>query len=66
MGDHRPPRKGVTAWETETGFDDDPPFVILTLHHGLGEMTRLDLSAEDANDLAATLMCGAKDAKIYT
>lgn len=57
-----PPRKGVTAWSTEKGadgFDDDPPFLILTLHHGLGEMTRVDLSAEEARDLAAALIAGA-------
>lgn len=35
MSDQRPPRKDVTAWEWERGDDDDPPFVVLTLHHGL-------------------------------
>lgn len=58
-----PPRKGVTAWEAEVGFDDDPPFVIGTLHHGLGQMTRFDLSAEDAEQFAATLIGAAAEAR---
>jgi hypothetical protein len=60
-----PPRKGVTAWETELGTDDDPLFVILTLHHGLGNMTRVDLSADDARQLAATLVAGADHAESF-
>lgn len=48
------PRKPVTAWEWtegEDGFDDDPPFAIVTFHHGLGKKTRLDLSIEDMADV---------------
>ena len=58
-----PPRKGVTAWEAEVGYDDDPPFVILTLHHGLGKMTRVDLGTEDIPDLVRALTDAATDAQ---
>lgn len=51
-----PPRKGVMAWETDWNYEEeDEPFVILTFHHGLGEMTRLDLSTDDLRDLVAHL-----------
>lgn len=48
----KPPRKPVTAWEIEDEFDEDGRFHVLTFHHGLGEMTRLDLSIDDLRDLA--------------
>lgn len=66
MIDNRPPRKGCTAWEAETGtdgHDTDSPFVVLTLHHGLGKMTRVDLAADDARDLAALLIAEATEAE---
>jgi hypothetical protein len=51
-----PPRKPVTAWETNWNYgEEDVPFVVLTFHHGLGKMTRLDLSTEDVRDLVAHL-----------
>lgn len=51
-----PPRKPVTAWETDIEFDWDGPFGVLTFHHGLGKMTRLDLTAEDMTEVANLLL----------
>lgn len=62
MSENLPPRKGVTAWDAEVGYDDDPLFVIVTLHHGLGEMTRFDLDAQDARELASLLVSIADNA----
>lgn len=50
-----PPRKGVTAWAIEPMEENGDEFYVLTFHHGLGEMTRLDLDAEEVRDLAETL-----------
>jgi hypothetical protein len=61
--DKLPPRKPVTAWGAEVGYDDDPPFVILTLHHGLGKMTRVDLDPDDCRDIATLLTSTAKEAR---
>ncbi len=49
------PRKGVMAWQIEPFEENGDEFYVLTFHHGLGRMTRLDLSLEDVRDLAATL-----------
>lgn len=49
-----PPRKDTTAFELdegEDGHDTDPRFVILTLHHGLGRMTRSDIDIDMLRDL---------------
>lgn len=51
-----PPRKGVTAWEIEPMEENGDDFFVLTFHHGLGLMTRLDLSPGDVRDLAGLLM----------
>lgn len=56
-----PARKPVTAWGTETEYDDDGPFLVLTFHHGLGRMTRLDLSVDDATELAESLTAWVAD-----
>lgn len=50
-----PPRKPVTAWELEQMEENGDDFYVLTFHHGLGKMTRLDLSAEDVRDLMVDL-----------
>lgn len=50
-----PPRKGVTAWEVEPMEENGDEFFVLTFHHGLGAMTRLDLGADDVRDLTAVL-----------
>lgn len=57
-----PARKGVTAWSAEVGYDD-PPFVIVTLHHGLGKMTRFDLDPAHADSLADMLRDTAEEAR---
>lgn len=67
-----PPRKDVTAFSAEVCYEDDPPFVVLTLHHGLGKMTRVDLDPDDvvslnlnANmpDLVSVLTAAAEEAR---
>lgn len=50
-----PPRKGVMAWEIEPMEENGDEFFVLTFHHGLGEMTRLDLWADEVRDLARDL-----------
>lgn len=50
-----PPRKSVTAWEVEPMEENGDEFFVLTFHHGLGKMTRLDLDAEDLHDLGRAL-----------
>lgn len=50
-----PPRKGVTAWEIEPMEENGDEFFVLTFHHGLGKMTRLDLWANEVSDLANML-----------
>ncbi len=50
-----PPRKPVTAWEVERFEENGDEFVVLTFHHGLGKMTRLDLGDEDLHDLTRAL-----------
>lgn len=54
--DSVPPRKGVTAWEIEPMEENGDEFFVLTFHHGLGKMTRLDLWAEEVRDLAQALL----------
>lgn len=51
----KPPRKPVTAYEVEAMEENGDEFYVLTFHHGLGEMTRVDLGADDLRDLAALL-----------
>ena len=51
-----PPRKGVTAWEVEPFEENGDDFYILTFHHGLGRMTRLDLDASDLQSLSITIV----------
>lgn len=50
-----PPRKGVTAWGIEPMEENGDEFFVLTFHHGLGRMTRLDLGAEDVQALTEAL-----------
>jgi hypothetical protein len=49
------PRNGVTAWEIAPMEENGDEFYVLTFHHGLGKMTRLDLAADDVRDLAQLL-----------
>lgn len=50
-----PPRKGVTAWKAEEFEENGDEFIVLTFHHGLGDMTRLDLWPSEVRDLARHL-----------
>ncbi len=50
-----PPRKDVTSWGLEPYEENGDSFYVLTFHHGLGDMTRLDLWPEDVRDLAKLL-----------
>lgn len=50
-----PPRKGVMAWSIEPMEENGDEFFVLTFHHGLGEMTRLDLDAQQLEELAKRL-----------
>jgi len=53
--DSLPPRKGVMAWEIEPMEENGDEFFVLTFHHGLGRMTRLDLGAEEVQEVARML-----------
>lgn len=55
MTDNLPPRKGVTAFEVGPFEENGDEFFVLTFHHGLGRMTRLDLGDDDVRDLARAL-----------
>lgn len=46
------PRKPVMAWDIEPLEENGDEFFVLTFHHGLGKITRLDLSAEEVVELA--------------
>lgn len=59
--DYVAPRKDVTAWEIEPMEENGDEFFVLTFHHGLGTMTRLDLWAEEVHDLAETLLAAIID-----
>ena len=50
-----PPRKGVTAFEIEPMEENGDEFFVLTFHHGLGRMTRLDLAADEVQNLIQAL-----------
>lgn len=58
--DSVPPRKGVTAWEIEPMEENGDEFFVLTFHHGLGRMTRLDLDTNDVRELAQLLARAAE------
>ncbi len=55
MSTAAPARKGVTAWEIEPMEENGDEFYVLTFHHGLGDMTRLDLSADDVREIGILL-----------
>lgn len=55
MNNNLPPRKDVTAWQIEPMEENGDEFYVLTFHHGLGKMTRLDLGDHDVESLIATL-----------
>ena len=59
--DSVPPRKGVTAWEIEPMVENGDEFFVLTFHHGLGRMTRLDLAPEEVGELARALTNAQND-----
>lgn len=50
MSQRIPARKGVTAFGVEPMEENGDDFFVLTFHHGLGRMTRLDLSSEEIRD----------------
>lgn len=50
-----PPRKAVTAWEVAPMDENGDAFYVLTIHHGLGRMTRVDLGADEIAGLIASL-----------
>lgn len=54
-GARLPARKPVTACEIEPMEENGDEFFVLTFHHGLGQMTRLDLDAQEVRDLAQML-----------
>jgi len=58
----KPPRKGVTAFAAEEMEENGDVFVVLELHHGLGESTRVDLGLEDIEPLVKQLRAARKPA----
>lgn len=59
--DKLPPRKGVTAWSVEPMEENGDEFFVLTFHHGLGRMTRLDLWAHEVRELGLLLLQWKED-----
>lgn len=57
------PRKGVTAFGAEEMEENGDVFVVLELHHGLGESTRVDLGLEDIETLVKQLRAARKGAR---
>lgn len=50
-----PPRKGVTAFDAKKIIENGDVFIVLTFHHGLGRMTRLDLGLDEIEPLVKQL-----------